>query len=276
MNNLRPSQTIQASEDSLKSYLKKLWYYRYMIWAFAKRDIKAKYAQTFIGISWSVIQPLIALTIFVFLFEKIIPISNKIAYPYSIFAFSGMVCWQYFTQQIVQAGTALHQEQSLIKKMYFPKLILPLSKSLSGLADYITSFFLLLLLMYWKGIPIHLQVLFLPIVLLLNIFVGLSLSIWLSILTIRYRDFHHIIPYIVNFGSWLTPVFYPATLVPNDYKLLLYLNPMAGTIELFRWTLVGESTFQVAYLLGYAIALLFFISGILFFVKMEDKIIDIV
>lgn len=276
MSTFSSPQVIRSAPDTLRSYLKKVWYYRHLIVALARRDLKAKYAQTLIGIAWSVIQPLVTLFIFVFFFERVIPISNKISYSFAVFAFSGMIGWQYFTQHLMLAGTALNQEQLLIKKMYFPKLILLFSKALSGLADYSTSLLLLCLLLWGEGIPLQWQILLLPLILLLNIIVALSLSIWLSAFTIRYRDFHHIIPYLVNFGIWFTPVFYPATLLPDRFQFLLYFNPMAGVIELFRWSLIGQSDFSSGYWLGLSLSMVLFCTGIVVFVKMEDKVVDFI
>lgn len=272
----KPTLVINAKPESPAAYFKKLWQHRALGLTLAKRDLKAKYAQTLIGILWSVLQPLISLFIFSFFFEKVVRIGDTINYPYAIFAFSGMICWNYFTQHIHTAGTALMQEQALLKKISFPKLLLPLSKALVGLVDYCIALGLLFLLMAWKGVSLSWNVIYLPIFLTLNILVALSVSVWLSALTIRYRDFHHLIPYLVNFSIWITPVFYPSTLVPEYYKWIIYCNPMAAVIEGFRWCLVGQSDWNSNFSISIIMSVLLLIAGFIYFIKMEDKIIDFI
>lgn len=260
--------------EPLLAYFRQLWDFRLLILSLARRDLKVKYAQTFLGVLWSGIQPLIGLLIFTFFFERVIPIGDKIGYPYAIFAFTGMTCWYYFSFNVTQGGTSLLQGQDLVKKIYFPRLVLPLSKAVVGLADFFTSLGLLFIIMFIKGYTPGPNFLFFPFFLLLNMLVGLSVSIWLSALTIRYRDFNHIIPYLVNFGIWLTPVFYPSTLVPKAYAHLIYLNPVAGVIDGFRWSLIGQDAFPSQYWFGFGIAAALFISGMLYFRKVEDGLTD--
>lgn len=271
---IRQPIIITAKADPLFIYLKKVWASRILMVALAKRDLKAKYAQTALGVLWSLLQPLTGLLIFTFFFQRVIPIGDKIGYPYSIFAFIGMTSWYYFSFNVTQGGMALMQSQDLIKKIYFPKLVLPLSKALVGLGDFFTSLLLLLIIMLIEGYVPSWKIIFLPFFLLLNAITGLSVSLWLSALTIRYRDFQHILPYLINFGIWLTPVFYPGTLIPSQYSYLLYLNPMAGVIEGFRWCLMGESAFLPAYWVGISVAVVLFVGGLLFFQKMEDQLSD--
>lgn len=276
MKNVTPAIIISAEQESFTAYSKKLWQYRAMMLALARRDLKAKYAQTLVGLLWSVLQPLLGLLIFSFFFEKVVRISDQIPYPYAIFAFSGMTCWYYFTQHLNHGGTALLQEQPLLKKIYFPRLLLPIAKAVTGLADYFISLVLLFVLLLWNGILPGEQILYLPFFILLNVLTALSVSIWLSALTIRYRDFHHLIPYLVSFGIWLTPVFYPVTLVPKQYHFLLYCNPMAAVIEGFRWSLLGFQTFDSYYWVGIFIACFLLSTGIFYFYKVEHRIIDFI
>jgi len=241
----------------------------------AKRDVKAKYTQTVLGILWSVIQPLTGLLIFTIFFDKLIKVdTNNIPYP--LFAFSGMVAWYFYTFIVNQGGTSLVDSQYLLKKFYFPRLILPLSKVLVGLVDFGISVILLIILMIiLGGMPSFLILLF-PVFLLLAVLTGLSIAIWLSALTIRYRDLQHIIPYLINFSIWLTPVFYPSTLVPESYHFILYLNPMAGIIAGFRWCLLGDLIPSINYLWGILPVIFIFISGIYYFIKIEREIVDII
>ncbi|MDD3876218.1 MAG: ABC transporter permease [Bacteroidales bacterium] len=269
---------ISSRKNVLSLDLKKLFSYRALIYVFASRDLKVQYYQTFLGILWSMIQPLTGLLIFTFIFSYVIKVNPEElgGVPYPLFAFSGLICWYFFSSLMGQAGTSLMQSQYLIRKIYFPKLILPISKSLTCFAEFIISFLLLFFIMLIMGYYPGINILFLPVFILLNLITGLSVGIWLSALTIRYRDFYYIIPYLVNFGIWLTPVFYPATLIPERLKFLIYFNPMAGVISGFRWSLFGGAPPSVYYLFSFVIVIVIFITGLYYFRKMETKIADLV
>lgn len=266
---------ITASDTGLWEYVKKVWRYKKLIITFAKRDLKIQYAQTFLGILWSAIQPLTGLLIFTFFFGKIISLDTK-DIPYPLFAFSGIMAWYFFTYMVGQGGQSLVHSQDLIKKIFFPKLILPLSKVLVGLVEFAISIALLVILMLILGGLPGPEVIFFPVFILLNVIVGLAVAIWLSALTLRYRDLQHLIPYLVNFGIWVTPVFYPTTLLPKDYQYLLYFNPMAGVIAGFRWTLLNGEKPDIAYLYSFVPVIFLFIAGLLYFQKVESKTADIV
>ncbi len=268
-------KTIRAGQNIRGIDLKKLLTYRALIYIFAIRDIKVQYAQTFLGVLWSLIQPLTALFIFTFFFSYIVKVDTG-GIPYSLFAFSGMISWYFFSSLMAQTGTSLMQSQYLIRKIYFPKLILPISKSLSCFVEFGISLLLLLVMMLVWGYVPTLSILWFPVVILLNIITGLSVGLWLSALTVRYRDFYHIIPYLINFGIWLTPVFYPATLIPQKIHFLIYLNPMAGIVSAYRWCLLGGSMPSGYYLISLGIVLFIFITGLFYFKKIEDQIADLV
>jgi len=266
---IRGGQKVQGID------LKKLLAYRALIYIFAVRDIKVQYTQTFMGVLWSLIQPLTGLLIFTFFFSYVIKVDTG-GIPYPLFAFSGMISWYFFSSLIAQTGTSLMQSQYLIRKIYFPKLILPISKSLSCLVEFGISLSLLLLMMLIWGYKPGLNILWFPVIILFNIITGLSVGLWLSALTIRYRDFYHIIPYLINFGIWLTPVFYPATLIPSKLQFLIYFNPMAGIVGAYRWSLLGGQAPSVYYLYSLGIILIIFITGLYYFRKIENQIADLV
>ena len=280
-------RTIQAHTESLPAYLSRVWQSRGLILTMAKRDLKAQYAQTFLGILWSAIQPLSGLAVFTLFFDVMLKMDldlNK-DIPYPLFAFSGMLSWYYFTYLVSQAGTSLVNNQDLIKKIYFPKLVLPFSKVLVGMVDFgISLIILIFMVLVWADDPPGINMVFLPLFILLNIMVGLSVAIWLAALTIRYRDFQHIIPYLVNFGIWLTPVFFPATIIPEGFENAVYLNPMAGIIAGFRWCVMGIDLQQgvpnldafLYYLPSFAVAAVILIAGLLYFRKVEKTIADFV
>ena len=265
--------TIDSKALGLSAYLRKIWSFRSMLLLFSKRDLQVKYAQTFLGIGWALLQPLTGLIIFTLFFGKLIKIDTG-GVPYPLFAFTGMVSWFLFSQILVGAGLALQEGQNLIKRIYFPKMTLLLSKVLVSTLEFLVSLTLLILLMLALGRFPSARILYLPLFVLFNVASGLSIAIWLSALTIRHRDFHHIIPYLVNFGIWLTPVFYPATLIPRTYQWVLYLNPMAATIAGFRWCLAGMPPPDPGYLLSLIPVFLLLGSGLNYFRKVESSIAD--
>ena len=264
---------ILTNETSLRAYLQNLWIYRPLIRSFAVRDIKVKYAQTYLGILWSVLQALVGIGIITFFFGYIIKIKTG-GIPYFLYAFPGMASWYFFSTLVGYAGNALQNSQYLIQKVYFPKFILPLSQSIVGLIDFciwiILCFVFLLIFRY----PISLQVILLPLFILLNLITGLSIAIWLNALTVRYRDLQIIIPFIIGFGIFVTPVFYPDVLIPLQYKFLVYFNPMAGVISGLRWCILGTEAPSVYYLLGFVPVILFCISGFIYFIRIEYKMVD--
>lgn len=254
-------------------YTHRLWTYRRFVGVLARRDIKAKYAQTILGVLWIIIQPLTGLAIFTLFFQELIPLDTG-TIPYPLFAFTGIVAWYYFAYIVMAAGNALTENQDLIKKVYFPKLILPLTKVLVGFIDFAITFSLLLVGLLLWGFELRWAILGVPFFLLLNILSGLAIATWLSALTLRYRDFQHIIPFLVNFGIWLTPVFYPGTIIPAEYSWALYINPIAFVIAGFRWALLGDVLPSVYYLASLIPVLFLFFTGLLYFIRSERKIVD--
>jgi len=186
-----------------------------------------------------------------------------------------MMAWYYFSFIVNSAGTSLVQSQHIIKKVYFPKLILPIYKTIVGLAEFIIWFVLLLMLHVYYSHPVSINIVFLPLCILLNIITGLSLAIWLSALTVRYRDVFHIIPYIVAFGIFVTPVFYESAMIPQQYHYLIYFNPMAGVIAFYRWCIL-DMGISINYLLGIIPVIILFISGLYYFRRVEGIMTDVI
>jgi lipopolysaccharide transport system permease protein len=265
-------KTISAKPVSLGGYLASVWQARNLIIVFALRDLKVQYAQTYLGLLWSVIQPLTGLVIFSLFFQKLVPLQTNT--PYGVFAFTGIMGWFYFTALVGQCGTALMHNQQLIKKIHFPRLVLPLSKAMVGLTEFFISLCLLLLLMLFTGCIFSAKILLLPLALVFNIITGLSVGIWLSALTIRFRDLHHIIPFLVGFGIWLTPVFYPTTIVPSTYNWLYYFHPVANVISFYRWIFIGLPIDINQLLVSFVLSFCLLISGLFFFIRNEKFIAD--
>ena len=265
---------ISSEKDSLYVYFNKVWQHKSLILTLAKRDLKIKYAQTSLGLLWTAIQPLTGLLIFTLFFNQVMHIDGIPESGYAVFAFTGMTSWYFFNYLVYQGSTSLLQGQELIKKIYFPKLILPLSKVLVGLVDFGISMILLVIIMMFNGITPSWHIIFLPFFIVLNIIVGLSVSIWLSALTVRKRDLQHIVPYLINFGIWMTPVFFPATLIPEKFRFLLYFNPMAGIVEGFRWCIWEYGEYDIKYFVGIFISIILLFFGLVYFKKNEDEMID--
>lgn len=264
---------ITSSQLSWADYCSRIWSYRHFLLTLALRDVKAKYAQTVLGMLWVIIQPLTGLAIFTLFFQELIPLDTG-NIPYPVFAFTGIVAWYYFAFIVTAAGNALTEGQELIKKIYFPKIILLLAKVLVGFVDFGITFLLLILTLVATGHPIMWTMLLVPVFLFLNILSGLAIALWLSALTFRYRDFYHIIPYLVNFGIWLTPVFYPGTIIPEAYNWALFINPLAFVIAGFRWALLGDVLPSIYYLVSLIPVLFLFFTGLLYFIRVERKIVD--
>ena len=254
---------------------KDLWLYRDLLYILAWRDYKVRYAQTFLGFVWAFVQPLVTLLIFTLVFSRIAKVDTDDV-PYPIFAQSGMLAWTYFAFLISQAGNSITGAQGMIKKIYFPRLVIPIGKALVGLIDFAISFLILIIIgVYYEFVPSK-NVVFLPFYLLLVIVGGLGIGIWISALTVRYRDFKHVIPFMVQLGMYISPVAYGATMVPEKYQWLYALNPMVGVIEGVRWCIIGGSAPTDLIYFSVGIMLLLFVSSILYFRKVERIMADII
>lgn len=254
--------------------IRKIWEYRALIKVFIIRDIKVHYTQTKLGIFWSLIQALTATVIVNFFFGNLMNIDTGDV-PYIIFAFPGMIAWYYFSQIIGFAGTSILQSQHIIKKIYFPKLILPIYKTLVGLFEFLVWFIVFMGICIYYHYPLSIHILFLPVSIILNMITGLSIAIWLAAITVRYRDALLIIPFLIGFGIFVTPVFFAKAMIPENYQILIYLNPMAGVIAFYRWCLLG-SGFSGNYLFGFIPVIALFVSGLFYFRRVESIMADLI
>lgn len=263
---------ITAQPPSLGQYIKELAKFRSLIWVFARQELKTMYAQTYFGLLWTVIRPLATLLIFTVIFKLFLKVPTQS--PYYLFAFTGMIAWNLFSYITTYASSAVLQKQHLIRKMYFPKLILPLSKIIPGCAEAAISFTILLLFMLFEGAMPGRQLLLAPFFLLLNIICGYAVAVWMNALNIRFRDLNQIVPTIIGIGVWVTPVFYPSTIIPSAYNHFVYINPMAGIIKGYRYALLGEAFPEIQYWFAIVFVLLLAVIGTWYFNKVEDKMVD--
>ncbi len=255
--------------------LKELWAYRELLWVLVARDIKVRYKQTVLGAGWALIQPLATMLLFSLIFGRLAKIPSD-GFPYPIFVFAGLLPWTFFANALSSSSNSLVGQQQLISKVYFPRLIIPLSSVGSGLIDFAISSIIMLALMIYFGVGATINLLAVPLLVLAVLFIALGVGTLLSALTVTYRDFRYIIPFMVQFWMFATPVVYPASMFPEKWQWVLYLNPMAGLIEAFRSAFLGRAFDLGAIGISAVSALLFFIVGVFYFEKMERRFADII
>ena len=266
---------IDPNEKGIKLNLKELYHYKDLFLILAWRDLRVRYAQTFLGLFWAMLQPLATLVIFILIFGRALKVDTR-DIPYSVFALAGMSAWSYFAFVLNQSGTSIISSQEMVKKVYFPRLVIPLSKAMTGFVDFsITLLFLFVMMIIYK-VPITKEIVYFPLFFILNVMAALGAGIWTSALTIRYRDFQHVIPFVVQIGLYATPIAYPASLVPDKYQLLYHLNPMVGVVEGYRFSLLGINQMSDFSIISYVIIVLLFVSGLFYFRKVERVMADIV
>jgi lipopolysaccharide transport system permease protein len=267
---------IQPSTGWVSINLKELWKYRELIYFFAWRDIKVRYKQTVLGAGWAILQPLFTMVVFSVLFGKLAKLPSE-GVPYPIFCFAALVPWSYFANALSQGSSSLVRSSQLIKKVYFPRLAIPLSSVLSGVVDFTLSFFVLLCMMFYFGIVPTWNVVWLPFFLLLATVMALGTSLWLTSLNIRFRDVSYMVPFLTQMWMYLTPIIYPSSFLSEPWRTLYGINPLAGVIEGFRWALLGTNTKPGPILLvSSATALAVLVSGAFYFRRVEKTFADIV
>ena len=264
---------ISGDPITIGKYLSDLWQYRSLIWVLALRDIKIQYSQTALGVVWAILQPLIAVLLYSLFFYKVLHIDTG-GVPYPLFIIPGIMVWFHFTKIIYDVSSTMQENQDLIKKVNFPRLALPISKVLSGLLNVFITLAIFFIAALWFQHPIGIQILLLPFFLLLNMLLGLTVSIWLINLTIKQRDMNHFIPYIVSFGIWVTPVFYPTSILPDSIKPFAALNPLTGILAGYRYCLIGNETVLLQYWPSIIVMLLLLVAGVVVFIRTEHLIVD--
>lgn len=262
------------AEKNYQINFKELLYYKDLFFILAYRDFKVRYAQTMLGIVWAFIQPATTLLIFTVVFSRVVKV-NTGNLPYPLFALSGMIAWTYFSFIMSQAGNSIINAQQMVKKVYFPRLIIPLSKAAVGFIDFIIALiFLVFIMIYYRFTP-SANIVWLPLCTVALVVTALGVGIWLSALTTRYRDFQHIIPFVVQLGMYATPIAYPSTLVSEDYQLVYHFNPMAGIVELFQWSILGTQSVTTYSFISIFIGIILFLTSIVYFKKVERVMADL-
>jgi len=272
------NKVIDASKKSWIPSIRELFRYKDLFFMLTWRDFRVRYAQTSIGLAWALIQPLLTLAILSLVFGNFINVETQI--PHLLFTMSGMIIWTYFSYVLTNSGASIIANQGMVKKIYFPRLIIPLSKAAVGLIDLGIALLIFIVLMFYYGSVPSANVWFAPVFMAVGIIAALACGIWLSALTVRYRDFQHIVPFIVQIGLYVTPIAYPAEYaqehLPGWAATLYFLNPMAGVIQGLRWAIFDAQFPSQMMYISFAMVILLFISSLFYFFKVEKDMADYV
>jgi len=255
---------------------RELWEYRELLYFLIWRDVKVRYKQTALGAAWAVIQPFFMMVVFSLFFGRLAKVPSD-GIPYPVFTFCALLPWQLFANALTESSNSLVGNQNLITKVYFPRLVVPISAVLGGLVDFVIAFVILLGMMLYYGIVPGWAIVTLPGFILLAVMTALGVGLWLSALNVQYRDVRYTIGFLVQLWLFLTPVAYPSSIVPEKWRPLYGLNPMAGVVEGFRWALLGKSQPPGAMLwVSVAVVILILFGGLYYFRRMEQQFADIV
>jgi homopolymeric O-antigen transport system permease protein len=267
---------IKPSRGWVSLKLHELWEYRELLYFLTWRDIKVRYKQTVLGAAWAIIQPFFTMVVFSLFFGKLAKVPSD-GIPYPIFSYAALVPWAFFSNGLNGSSNSLVGSANLIKKVYFPRLMVPFSSVLSGVVDFVLAFIVLLTMMLYFGIKPTWSVAWLPLLLLLALVTALGVGLWLSAMNVQFRDVHYAVPFLTQFWLFATPIAYPSSLLAEPWQTLYGLNPMVGVVEGFRWSLLGTDTAPgpiIAVSSLAALALL--VSGAFYFRRMEKTFADVV
>lgn len=256
--------------------LREVWEYHELLYFLTWRDIKVRYKQTVLGAAWAIIQPFFTMVVFSLFFGRLAKIPSD-GVPYPIFAYAALVPWTFFSQGITQSANSLVGSANLIKKVYFPRLVIPIATILSGVVDFVLAFIVLLLMMFYYGISPTVNVLFLPLLLLLALVTALGTGLWLSAMNVQFRDIRYTVPFLAQFWMFASPIAYPSSLLSEPWRTLYGINPMVGVVEGFRWALLKTDTAPGAIIIVSSLAaLVLLFSGAFYFRRMEKTFADVV
>lgn len=271
-----PSVVIEPAVKWAGFNFREFWEYRELTYFLVWRDIKVRYKQTVLGILWAIIQPVFTMVVFSLFFGKLGKIPSD-GIPYPIFNYAALVPWMFFSNGLSQSANSLVGSTNLITKVYFPRLIVPISAVLSGLIDFGVAFLVLIAMIFYYGIVPTANIVWLPLLLLLALVTSLAAGLWLSAMNVRYRDIRYVVPFIVQFWMYATPIAYPSSLLSEPWRTLYALNPMAGVVEGFRWALLGtQNAPGVMLLVSSVAAVLMLIGGVIYFQRTEQLFADII
>ena len=253
-----------------------LWRYRELLYFLAWRDIKVRYKQTVLGAAWAILQPLMTMAVFAIFLGRLAHVPSD-GLPYPLFSFAGLVPWTYFATAVSSGAASVVGSQQLISKVYFPRLLVPLAAAATPLVDFVISMATLVAMLAWYHVTPGAAVVWLPLFTLLALATAFAVSLWLSALMVAYRDVRYVVPFFMQFWMFATPVAYPASLVPEKWRVLYGLNPMTGVVEGFRWALLGSGHFQAgSFAISLGAALVLVLVGLVYFSRTERIFADVV
>lgn len=267
---------IEPSKGWVTLQLKELWAYRELLYFLIWRDVKVRYKQTALGVGWAIIQPVFTMVVFSVFLGRLGKIPSD-GIPYPIFTYAALVPWTFFAQGMGQASNSLVGSANLIKKVYFPRLSVPIASVTSGVIDFSIAFIVLLGMMLYYGLLPTLNVIWLPFLLLLTVVTSLGVSLWLSALNVQFRDVRHVLPFLIQLWLFATPVAYPSSLLSEPWRTLYSINPMVGVVEGFRWALLGTATAPGLMLIVSSLtALALLVGGAFYFRRLEKHFADVI
>ncbi len=270
-------ELVLESGRAEKHYWADLWRYRELFQVLAWRDVSVRYKQTVIGVAWAVIRPFLTMIVFTVVFGSVAKLPSEGAAPYALMVFAGMLPWIFFSTALSDASNSLVANSNLISKVYFPRLIVPAATVVVALVDFLISFSILALMMVWYLYLPPIQIMMLPVFVVLAFLASLGPSLWITSLNVKYRDFRYIIPFIVQFGLYISPVGFSSTVIPEKWRLLYSLNPVVGIIDGFRWCILGEANiYWPGFAASMVVTAFFLWYGIRQFRKMERSFADLI
>jgi lipopolysaccharide transport system permease protein len=267
---------IEPSQGLISLHLGDVWRYRDLLYFLTWRNIKVRYTQTLLGVTWAIIQPLLTMVVFSVIFGALAKLPSE-NLPYPVFTYTALLPWQLFSFSLAQSSTSVVGDQSLITKIYFPRLILPLSSMLAGLVDFVFAFIVLLGMMVFYKVNITLHILALPVLIILAMVSALGVGLWLAALNVRYHDVRHAVPFLTQLWFYATPIAYSSSLIPEKWRWLYALNPMTGVVEGFRWALLGKVNYVGPMIAVSSLVMaVLFTGGLIYFKRMEDYFADVI
>ena len=276
MNTSQPSVVIEPRKGMFYRDLAAVWEYRELLYFLVWRDVKIRYKQTVIGMAWAFLQPVIQMIIFTAIFGRFAKIPSD-GLPYPIFTYAALLPWNYFASALQRSIHSVVADSALVSKIYFPRLILPITGTMTGLVDFSISFLLLFVMMIWYGVAVTWEALLVPLFVLFALVTALAVGLWLSALNVRYRDVGHAMPFLIQIWMFVSPVVYPVSMIPEKYRLLYSFNPMVGVIEGVRWALLGKAGPDFSGMAMSAVVVIVLLAGgLIFFRTMERTFADVV
>ena len=270
-----PITIIRPPKGWIPINIRELWAYRELLYFFTWRDLKVRYRQTVVGFAWAVIQPLFMMVVFSLFFGTLAKIPSE-GIPYPLFSYAALLPWTLFSSSMTQSSGSLIKDANLLQKVYFPRLLTPLAATLSPLVDFVIAFIILLGLMFYYGYTPGIRILALPVFIGLELILALGVGLWLSALSVKYRDIPYVVPFLIQLGLFVSPVVYSSNLLPQRFQAIYGLNPMAGVIEGFRWALLLTERPSNLFFASVGIALLIFVTGAFYFRRRERAFADVV